>query len=213
MKNVTISRDLASLTREEMEQQMMQLFAAVDEMSAKLSWYEEQYRLSRAHRFGPSSEQTLPFEQMSFFNEAESESSPMIINEPALSEAEIVCKKKKKGHKDGITQPLSVETIEYRLSVEEMACPACGNALHEMSKEIRKELKVIPAKVMVSEHVRYIYSCRNCEKNADTTPIIKAPMPNSAIKNSLASPSMLAHIMSRKYVEAIPLYRQEQQFK
>ncbi len=38
-------------------------------------------------------------------------------------------------------------------------------------------------------------------------------MPNPAIKNSLASPSMLAHIMTRKYVEAIPLYRQEQQFK
>ena len=38
-------------------------------------------------------------------------------------------------------------------------------------------------------------------------------MPNPPIKNSLASPSMLAHIMTRKYVEAIPLYRQEQGFK
>ena len=66
---------------------------------------------------------------------------------------------------------------------------------------------------MVEEHVRYVYSCRNCEKNGITTPIIAAFMPNPVIKNSLASPSMLAHIMTRKYVEAIPLYRQEQQFK
>jgi transposase len=213
MRNVTISRDLASLTREEMEQQMMQLFAAMDEMEAKLSWYEEQYRLSRAQRFGPSSEQTLPFEQMSFFNEAESESSNMIISEPELSQVEIACKKKKKGHKDGITQPLPVETIEYRLSVDEMSCPQCGEPLHEMTKEIRKELKVIPAQVMVTERIRYIYACRNCEKARISTPIIAAPMPNPVIKNSLASPSMLAHIMSRKYMEAIPLYRQEQQFK
>ena len=81
---------------------MMQLFSALDEMEAKLSWYEEQYRLSRIQRFGPSSEQTLPFEQMSFFNEAESESSAMITIEPELSEVAIAPKRKKKGHKEGI---------------------------------------------------------------------------------------------------------------
>ena len=72
---------------------------------------------------------------------------------------------------------------------------------------------MIPAQVVVTEHVRYVYSCRNCERNDITTPIIQAPMPNPPIKNSLASPSILAHIMTRKYVEAIPLYRQEQGFK
>jgi transposase len=213
MKNVKISRDLASLSREELEQQNMQLFSMVDEMAAKLSWYEEQYRLSRAQRFGPSSEQTTPFEQMSFFNEAESESSAFVISEPNLDEVKNARKTKQKGHKDKITKPLPTETVEYRLSAEDMACPQCGEMLHEMKREIRKELKVIPAQVMVTEHVQYVYACRNCEKNDITTPIISAPMPTPVIKNSLASPSMLAHIMTRKYVEAIPLYRQEQQFK
>ena len=213
MKNVKISRDLSSLTKEQMERQMMQMFAIMDELEAKVSWYEEQYRLSRAQRFGPSSEQTLPFDQMSFFNEAESDSSPLIAKEPELSQVEIPRKGKKKGHKDGITGPLPVETIEYTLSAEDLSCPQCGEELHEMKKEIRKELTVIPAQVVVTEHVRYVYSCRNCERNDITTPIIQAPMPNPPIKNSLASPSMLAHIMTRKYVEAIPLYRQEQGFK
>lgn len=212
MKNVNILRDLSSLSREELEQQVMRLSTQVDELSSKLSWYEEQYRLSRAQRFGPSSEQTAPFEQMSFFNEAESESSAFIIPEPALDEVKVVRKSKQKGHKEQITKQLPTETIEYRLSAEDMACPQCGEMLHEMKKEIRKELKVIPAQVMVTEHVRYVYACRNCEKSGITTPIISAQAPNPAIKNSLASPSMLAHIMTRKYVEAIPLYRQEQQF-
>lgn len=35
---------------------------------------------------------------------------------------------------------LPVETVEYRLSEEEQACPECSRHLHEMSKEIRKEL-------------------------------------------------------------------------
>nr|WP_278320191.1 IS66 family transposase [Garciella nitratireducens] len=50
--------------------------------------------------------------------------------------------------------------------------------LHQMSKEIRKELKVIPAQVVVVEHVKNIYACRNCEKENITTPIITAKMPN-----------------------------------
>ena len=213
MRNVKISRDLSSLTREELERQNMQLFSMMDEMAAKLSWYEEQYRLSRAQRFGPSSEQTATFEQMSFFNEAESESSTFVVSELGLDELKNVRKAKQKGHKDKIIKPLPTEIIEYRLSAEDMACPKCGEALHEMKKEVRKELKVIPAQVMVTEHARYVYACRNCEKNDITTPIISAQVPNPPIKNSLASPSMLAHIMSRKYMEAIPLYRQEQQFK
>lgn len=212
MKNIGISRDLASLSREELEQQNMRLLSMVDEMAVKLSWYEEQYRLSRAQRFGPSSE-TTPFEQMSFFNEAESESSDFIAAEPGMDEIQMPRKKKQKGHKNNITKPLPTETVEYRLSAEDMDCPECGNLLHEMKKEVRKELKVIPAQIMVTEHVRYVYACRNCEKNDTATPIVYAPMPRPAIKNSLASPSMLAHIMTRKYVEAIPLYRQEQQFK
>ncbi|MGI6731707.1 MAG: IS66 family transposase [Anaerovoracaceae bacterium] len=213
MENVNISRDLASLSREELEEQVMRLSTRVDELSSRLSWYEEQYRLSRAQRFGPSSEHTSPFEQMSFFNEVESESAAFVMSEPDLGEVCVARKKKKKGHKDKIIKPLPTETIEYRLSVEEMDCPQCGETLHEMKKEVRKELKVIPAQVMVTEHVRYVYACRSCEKNELSTPIIAAAMPNPAIRNSLASPSMLAHIMSRKYVEAIPLYRQEQQFK
>lgn len=176
----------------------MRLGAQVYELSSRLAWYEEQYRLSRAQRFGPSSEQTAPFEQMSFFNEAESESSAFVISEPVLDEVKAICKSKQKGHKDKITKPLPTETIEYRLSAEDMACPQCGEMLHEMKKEIRKELKVIPAQVIVTEHVRYAYACRNCEKNEITTPIISAPMPNPAIINSLASPSMLAHIMTRE---------------
>ena len=54
----------------------MHLSMEVEELSSKLSWYEEQYKLSRAKRFGAASEQT-PFDQLSFFNEAESEASSL----------------------------------------------------------------------------------------------------------------------------------------
>lgn len=81
-----------------------------------------------------------------------------------------------------------------------------------MSTEVRRELKIIPAEVKVVEHVRHVYACRRCEQEAIRTPIITAPMPVPVAAGSLASPSILAHVMSQKYVDSLPLYRQEQQF-
>lgn len=49
--------------------------------------------------------------------------------------------------------------------------------------------------------------------NDTSVSVIIAPSPNPVIPKSLASPSLVTHIMTRKYMEALPLYRQEQQFK
>lgn len=105
-----------------------------------------------------------------------------------------------------------MEIIEYHLTDAEKICSACGNATHEMSTEVRHEIKVIPAQVKLVKHVRHTYSCRHCEKEGIATPIVTAPMPSSVIPGSLVSPSLMAYVMSQKYVDAMPLYRQEQQF-
>ena len=84
--------------------------------------------------------------------------------------------------------------------------------MHEISTETRQELKIIPPQVKVVKHVRHVYACRQCEQQADETPVVTAPMPHPVYKGSLASPSLMAYIMSQKYVESLPLYRQEQQF-
>ena len=212
MKNVKKTVDLSTMTREELEAYAMQKSMEAESLGAKLSWYEEQYQLSRAKLYGASSEKT-PFDQMSFFNEAESESYGKIIKELGLDEVKPTKKPKQKGHKAKILKALPTEIIEYKLSSEEAVCPQCGGDLHEMSKEVRNELKVIPAKIIAVEHVRYTYACRNCDQNGTSVPVLTAKMPNPPIPNSLASASMLAHIINRKYVEALPLYRQEQQFR
>lgn len=205
-----IVKDLTKYSRAELEDQYVKLSTQVEELSSKLAWYKEQYRLSREKRFGASSEKT-DFDQLSLFNEAEAEAVPLFV-EPKPEEV-FGKGKKKKGHKAQITKNLPVEVVEYRLSPEEQVCPECGESLHEMSKEIHKEFKVIPAQLIVTEKVQYIYACRNCEKHNTETPIIPAPMPTPVLRNSLASPSLVSYIMTRKYMEAIPLYRQEQQFK
>lgn len=181
------------------------------ESEAKINWLKEQLRLYQSKRFGVSSERTLPGQlELTLFNEIEKEAN-LELPEPTV-ETITYHRRKKPGQRQLMLENLPVETIEYRLSKEEQVCSCCGGNLHEMSTEVRQELKYIPAEVKVVKHVRYVYSCRHCEQEEIETPIQTAPMPKPVISGSLASPSILAHIMGQKYVEGLPLYRQEKQF-
>lgn len=193
---------------EELHNKCAQQEQQIAELTAKLNWFQEQFRLSQQKRFGSSSEQTDP-NQLQLFNEAESDANPS-AEEPAMEEINYR-RRKQKGQREEKLKDLPVETIEYRLEPGEQACGCCGHELHEMTTEIRKELKIIPPQVSVVEHVRYVYACRHCQKEDTKTPIVTAPMPAPVLPGSLASPSILAHIMTQKYVDALPLYRQEQQ--
>ena len=93
------------------------------ELTAKLRWYEEQFRLSQQKRFGCSSEQTNP-DQLMLFNEAEAQSKPE-APEPTVEEI-TYRRKKKQGKREAQLKDLPVETIEYRLPPEEQVCSCCG---------------------------------------------------------------------------------------
>jgi len=200
--------DNIAKTNEELQNKCSQLEQQNAELTAKLKWYEEQYRLSQKKQFGASSEKSDP-NQLNLFNEAEVESKPP-KPEPTMEEI-TYRRQKKQGQREELLKELPVETIEYRLPAEEQICSCCGENLHEMSTEVRKELKVIPAQVSVVEHVRHVYACRRCEEEEIKTPVVTAPMPQPVLAKSLVSPSVMAHIMTQKYVEGMPLYRQEQQ--
>ena len=178
----------------------------------KLDWLQEQIRLGQHKKFGTSSEKTTMEDQMALvFNETEGFQKDD-LPEPTLEE--VTYKRKKAvGHKDDMLKDLPTETITYELSEEEQVCPDCGQKRHVMGKEVRRELKIIPAQVEVVEHVQLIYSCRNCEKTAEEVTIAKAALPEPVIKGSIASPSAVAHIMTEKFIKATPIYRQEQDYK
>jgi transposase len=200
-----------SLTPEQLEQQNQKLEQQVAELSAKLKWYEEQFRLAQHKRFGTSSEKTHPDQlELNLFNEAEVLATPP-GEEPPMEKVTYE-RRKRTGKREEDLSDLPVETVVYKLAEGEQACACCGNALHEMTTETRSEIAIVPPQIKVMRHVRQVYACRHCERNELQTPIVTAPMPKPVYPGSLASPSILAHVMVQKYVESLPLYRQEQQF-
>lgn len=176
----------------------------------KVAWFEEQFRLSQHRQFGASSEQT-PSGQESLFNEAEvvADTTPPEVEIEQISYG----RRKFKGQRDIKLKDLPVEQIEYVLPGDEQICPQCTGKLHDMGVETRCEIKHIPAHLVLIHHNQHKYACRHCQTEETTTPIVTASMPKPAFPNSLASPSIVAHIMTQKFVMGLPLYRQEQQFE
>lgn len=190
----------------------------LDKALSTIKWYEEQFRLYQHQKFGPKIEK-IDIDQLSLFNEVEKESDET-IEEPVLVEkkeedvAETKTNKKprkEKRSRDVLYNGLPVERIEIKLNNSE--CEICGEQLHLIRTEIRRSIKIVPAQAIEVEEVIDVCGCRNCEQTNITTPIIQAPTPKRAIPGSIASSSLIAYVMEQKYVNSMPLYRQEQQFK
>jgi transposase len=97
--------------------------------------------------------------------------------------------------------------IRYELPEAERLCD-CGHPLHEVGEDKSEQLEIIPAQIKVIEHVQVKYGCRACENG-----IISAPKPAQPIPRSFASASLLAYIIVAKFMDSLPLYRQETIFK
>jgi transposase len=202
---------------EKLKTEISRLEQENSELRTLNNWYVEQFKLAQHLRFGASSEKQVLPGQMKLFNEAEviADSSPP---EPVLEETVIRKRKKRSGKRDELYYGLPTEQRVHELPVEDRICPICGGNLHACGHEtLRRELEVVPASIKAVEHIQTVYSCRACEQSEDSelaVPMIKSEVPKPVIAGSgIASPSLLAFVLSNKYVLALPLSRQEQEFK
>jgi transposase len=193
------------------------LKAELAEANRKLSWLMEQLSSRNRTLYGQSSEKSVydnRSAQIGLFSEAQEAAvvETDTVDEPAPEPQPTAKQRPKKKGELGTRLPegLPVETVERTLSEEERACPQCGDTMRPIGKELaRRELKIVPAKAVVVEYWRSAYACGDCERDAETVPVVKAPMPPQVIKGSICAPETVAHIIHEKCVMGTPLYRQE----
>lgn len=165
--------------------------------------------------FGTSSEKCKDISgQLNLFDEAEQEAD----NNPEIPTT-IVSEHKRKSkstHQELFKGVPSRDEI-ISLPKEERNCAKCGTELQPIGKEfVRHEFRFTPAKGEVINIYRETYKCPTCStasQMAENIKFVKAHVPEALIPNSYTSESAVAWVMYQKFVNATPLYRQEQDWK
>jgi len=167
----------------------------------KIVHLEEENALLRQRLFGRKSEQTTDpaTPQLALFNEAESVAEPV----DEACEEEVVVPTKRRGKRKPLPTDLPRIEVIHELPEHELTC-ACGCRKHAIGEEVSEQLEIIPMQIRVIKHVRKVYGCRDCESAPVT-----ADKPAQLIEKSMASPSVLAMLLTTKYVDGLPLHRFE----
>ncbi len=180
----------------------------IDEQAALITFFQEWKRLIDSQRFGSRSEK-IPPEQCRLFNEAEIEAPAAAEDDDAIGAIAVPAHTRKKRGRRPLPDFLPVKEILHDLSEDEKVCPHNpDHRLVEIRRENSDQLKFIPATVEIVRHVRPKYACPACKEGVKI-----APMPKTPVPKSIATPSLLAHVATSKYVDALPLYRQEKIFQ
>lgn len=206
-QGVALQKQKDTLQKQETRIQLLE--EKTKELEFLNAMLSDRLTLAQRKRFGASSEKYADgYTQMNLFNEAEQEADPN-APEPDLEEVHPSSYKRKKrsGKKEeDLSSFETTEVIEYKLTGSDRYCPDCNTKYKVVTKETVKRLKFIPARFEVVEEVTFVYSCPKC--GAMKRPEKTAPL----LKGSVATPSLVAGIMNAKYVNGMPLARQEREF-
>lgn len=195
---------------------LVQLFlvqqSQLKDIDQKLQLLLEQVAVLNNKRFGKSSEKLGVDNQICFmevdgnivfFNEAEAVAA---LDE---SEEEPVKKrgKKTKGKRIADIRNLPVIPVEHKMTEDELIAEFGEDGWYQLEDEVYNRYRFTPMKVEIEEHHVGVY------KSKKDNHIKRADHPAYLLRNSLVSASLLAGIWNAKYINAVPLYRQEQEFQ
>ena len=188
--------------------------ALLGEKDSQLAQWQSKYesilelwRLAQQKQFGKNSEVSPG--QGELFDESLTE-----LEEDSVElETETISYTRAKPKRTPLPKDLPRERVVVDLPEAEKVCSCCEGELHRIGEDTSEKLDFIPAQLKVIETVRPKYACRACEKTGTHNIIQQMPVPPSIIPKSIATPTLLAQIISGKFQYGLPLYRQETLFK
>ena len=171
----------------------------------------EQLRIANQDRFGRHSEKLDVIDgQLSMFDEVENTADPN-TDEPDIEE--VVTSYKRKKHKGKREEDLSgfpEEPHDHKVSEEDLDVFYGKGNWKAMPPDVYKRLRYEPASWTVEKHTVEVYVGTGGEHQDE---FMRGDRPKDLIRNSIVTPSLGAGILNGKYVNAMPLYRIEQEFE
>ncbi|POH29893.1 MULTISPECIES: IS66 family transposase zinc-finger binding domain-containing protein [Sinorhizobium] len=83
------------------------------------------------------------------------------------------------------------------------ACPVCGGSDFN-GEAVTEVLDYVPASFRVVRHVQPRFTCKGCDND------VKPTMPSLPIERGKPGPGLVAHVLTAKYCDHLPLYRQSE---
>lgn len=207
MKTEALTRQqLDQMDHDELVEAYMATQKNVRELESEVGLLREELGQIKAMMFSRRSEkkEDVSADQISFdFNEIETASAEDAADEVTVKEH--TRKRKSVGKKAEDLSKLPRKVVTHTID-EERLNEAFPDGWKKLPDEVYTNVEFIPAKYVAVEHHIEIY----CGKKEDR--ILRADHPKELLRNSIASPSLVAGIMNGKYVNATPLYRMEQEF-
>jgi transposase len=166
---------------------------------------KEQLNRFKRQLFDAKSEVSAAHQKDMFFNEAEVEGAQA---QPAAAETEdekidVPAHKRAKRGRKPLDPALSREVLRHELPEGERVCPHDGARLSEIGVEVSEQLDIVPQQVRVIRHERVKYACPCCDGG-----LRLAAKPPQVIPKGLLSEAALAWVITSKYLDGLPLYRQ-----
>lgn len=163
---------------------------------------EEVVRHLKIKRFAPSSEK-IDQGQFLLFDEAELVTDPDVLAHEQDDKLTTHTKKSAPRGRKPFAADLPREQVFLYLTDEERM-----GAKSTFFAKVKEELDIIPAKIRVLE---YLQEKAVFTDGEDNQKMVAAALPKHPIKGAMGSVGLIAHAITAKYVDGLPLYRIEKQ--
>jgi len=161
-------------------------------------------------RFGRRTEKVSK-EQLELFLQSVSEEDRKATDDddlpPLPKVPERRSRPRKRTGRNALPADLPREVHELHPGQAERVCERCGQDKKCLGHEASEVLDFVPAKLVVHEYRRFKYACDGCEDG-----VVIAEPANKPVERGRAGPGLLARVVTAKYVDHLPLYRQSKQF-
>ena len=102
--------------------------------------------------------------------------------------------------------PPELARTEHRHEPDSTTC-GCGCALKRIGEDVAEKLDYVPGVFTVERHIRGKWVCAKCET------LVQAPVAPHIIDKGIPTTGLLAQVLVAKYLDHLPLYRQEHIFE
>jgi transposase len=156
------------------------------------------------HRFGPRSERLDPDQLALGLEDVE---QTLAAAEAAAEQdqpaARTAAARKRRINRGAL--PLHLPREQIVIDVADKTCACCGGLKHRIGEDVSERLDVVPAQFKVIITRRPKYACRACAGE-----VAQAAAPERLIENGIPTEALVAHVLTAKYADHTPLYRQAQ---